>query len=87
MRVVKVALLLLASFSRASGSHVVSGTDARLPMSLSTVIQDLETEGASYVTTATFITSKSVRKTESATLLQRLFGISGNGDLCRGIVT
>ena len=80
MRVAKVALLLLASFSRAAGSHVVSGTDARLPMSLSTVIQDLETEGASYVTTATFITSKSVRRTESATLLKRLFGISGSGD-------
>lgn len=49
-------------------------------MSLSTVIQDLEAEGASYVTTATFLTSKSVRQSESSTLLRSLFGVSGAGD-------
>jgi len=63
-----------------NASHVVSGTAARLPMSLSTVIQDLEAEGASYVTTATFLTSKSVRQSESFTLLRSLFGVSGSGD-------
>mmetsp|Transcript_39686 Transcript_39686/g.95455 ORF Transcript_39686/g.95455 Transcript_39686/m.95455 type:complete len:575 (+) Transcript_39686:118-1842(+) len=64
----------------ADASHVVSGTEARLPMSLTTVINDLEAEGASYVTTATFLTSKSVRKSESSALLRSLFGVSGSGD-------
>jgi hypothetical protein len=45
-------------------------------MSLSTVIQDLEAEGASYVTTATFLTSKSVRKAQCESLLCSLFGVS-----------
>jgi hypothetical protein len=49
-------------------------------MSLSTVIQDLEAEGASYVTTAAFLTSKSVRRAESSSLLRSLFGVSGSGD-------
>lgn len=49
-------------------------------MSLSTVIQDLEAEGASYLTTAAFLTSKSVRKSESSKLLRSLFGVSGSGD-------
>ena len=64
----------------ADASHVVSGTNARLPMSLTTVIQDLEAEGASYVTTAAFLTSKSVRSASCSTLLRSLFGVSGEGD-------
>ncbi|KAL3762077.1 hypothetical protein ACHAW5_002590 [Stephanodiscus triporus] len=69
-----------SSSSSSSSSHVVSATDARLPMSLSTVIQDLEAEGASYVTTAAFLTSKSVRRSEGARLLRSLFGVTGDGD-------
>ena len=82
MRLPLLAILLstTATIVVVDASHVVSGTDARLPMSLSTVIQDLEAEGASYVTTATFLTSKSVRKAESTSLLRSLFGVSGNGD-------
>lgn len=82
MRLPLLAILLstTATIVVVDASHVVSGTDARLPMSLSTVIQDLEAEGASYVTTATFLTSKSVRKAESTLLLRSLFGVSGNGD-------
>ena len=79
----RLSLAILLSISRhviVDASHVVSGTEARLPMSLSTVITDLEAEGASYVTTATFLTSKSVRKSESSTLLRSLFGISGKDD-------
>jgi len=49
-------------------------------MSLSTVIQDLEAEGASYVTTAAFLTSKSVRRSEASRLLRSLFGVTGDGD-------
>ncbi|KAL7550082.1 hypothetical protein ACHAWF_013315 [Thalassiosira exigua] len=66
-------------FASAASSHVVSGTSARLPMSLSSVITDLEAEGASYVTTAAFLTSKSVRKARASTLVRTLFGISGDG--------
>lgn len=49
-------------------------------MSLSTVIADLEAEGASYVTTATFLTSKSVRRSEGSKLVRSLFGVTGAGD-------
>ena len=72
-----------ASFTSSSLSHVVSTTSARLPMSLSTVIQDLEAEGASHITTATYLTSKSVRRSEGSRLLGTLFGIAsknGEGD-------
>ncbi|KAL3776882.1 hypothetical protein ACHAWO_012097 [Cyclotella atomus] len=61
-------------------SHVVSGTTSRLPMSLSTVINDLEAEGASYVTTAAFLSSASVRTARCAELLTSLFGIAASQD-------
>jgi hypothetical protein len=61
-------------------SHVVSTTSARLPMSLSTVIQDLEAEGASHITTATYLTSKSVRRSEGSRLLGTLFGIANKNN-------
>jgi len=72
--------LVLTAAVFGEASHVVSGTDARLPMSLTTVIQDLEAEGASCVTTATFLTSKSVRRPDSARLVRSLFGVTGAGD-------
>ena len=77
--VLRLTLLLTAAVV-GNASHVVSGTDARLPMSLTTVIQDLEAEGASYVTTATFLTSKSVRRADSSHLVRSLFGVTGAGD-------
>ena len=82
MRISLAAVIAATSLlnNGAHASHVVSGTEARLPMSLSTVIQDLEAEGASYVTTAAFLTSKSVRGAESSLLLRSLFGVSGSGD-------
>lgn len=72
--------ICILSSSSVDASHVVSGTTARLPMSLSTVINDLEAEGASYVTTAAFLTSKSVRSASCSKLLRSLFGVSGEGD-------
>lgn len=66
--------------SSSSLSHVVSTTSARLPMSLSTVIQDLEAEGASHITTATYLTSKSVRRSEGSRLLGTLFGIASKNE-------
>eukprot|EP00580_Thalassiosira_gravida_P020834 CAMPEP_0201678108 /NCGR_PEP_ID=MMETSP0494-20130426/45561_1 /ASSEMBLY_ACC=CAM_ASM_000839 /TAXON_ID=420259 /ORGANISM="Thalassiosira gravida, Strain GMp14c1" /LENGTH=581 /DNA_ID=CAMNT_0048161217 /DNA_START=74 /DNA_END=1819 /DNA_ORIENTATION=+ len=83
LRTAALAATLLSAINTnnvvVDASHVVSGTDARLPMSLSTVITDLEAEGASYVTTAAFLTSRSVRQSESAKLVRSLFGISGAG--------
>mmetsp|Transcript_460 Transcript_460/g.904 ORF Transcript_460/g.904 Transcript_460/m.904 type:complete len:585 (+) Transcript_460:267-2021(+) len=79
MRLSRLALLATLLTST-DASHVVSGTTARLPMSLTTVIQDLEAEGATHVTTATFLTSRSVRKSEGSVLLRSLFGVSGSGD-------
>ena len=79
--IIQYALLLLGASSTAvSASHVVSGTTARLPMSLSTVINDLEAEGVSYVTTAAFLSSKSVRATSCAKLLRSLFGVSAEDE-------
>lgn len=72
--------VLVATTAGATTSHVVSGTEARLPMSLTTVIQDLEAEGARHVATAAFLTSRSVRRAEGARLLRGLFGIDGSGD-------
>lgn len=80
MRLSRTAALAVTLLSLGvDASHVVSGTKARLPMSLSAVINDLEAEGASYVTTAAFLTSKSVRRAESSELLRSLFGVSGSG--------
>ena len=47
-------------------------------MSLSAVINDLEAEGASYVTTAAFLTSKSVRTARCGQLLRSLFGVQSS---------
>lgn len=71
-----MTLLLLLSSTAINASHVVSGTTARLPMSLSTVINDLEAEGVSYITTAAFLSSKSVRAASCEKLLRSLFGVS-----------
>jgi len=70
--------LVLASSTAISASHVVSGTSARLPMSLSPIINDLEAEGVSHVTTAAFLSSKSVRVASCAKLLRSLFGVSAD---------
>eukprot|EP00978_Attheya_sp_CCMP212_P030710 scaffold114011_cov49-Attheya_sp.AAC.2 len=60
-----------------SASIVVSGTTSRLPMALSTILNDLEAEGATSVTTAAVVASASV---DRSSLLRKLFGISGEGD-------
>ena len=78
MKTIIQSALLLSSITAISASHVVSGTSARLPMSLSTVINDLEAEGVSYVTTAAFLSSKSVRAASCAKLLRSLFGVSAD---------
>lgn len=49
-------------------------------MSLSSVINDLEAEGASRITTVAFLTSRGITQTKKSTLLKNLFGISTEPD-------
>jgi hypothetical protein len=71
---------ILSTIGCATSSHIVSGSNSRLPMSLSSVINDLEAEGASKVTTFAFLTSRGVTKAKRSALLASLFGITGEGD-------
>jgi len=67
-----LTLLVVASMTtKASSSPVVVECNTRLPMSLSTVISDLEAEGVSQVAPACFLTSRGVTETKKA----ELFGI------------
>jgi hypothetical protein len=55
-------------------ASVISTSDARLPMSLSTVISDLEAEGCNEISTCCLITSRSVTRNRQAKLLDALLG-------------
>jgi hypothetical protein len=69
-----LTLFFLASASmatEASASPVVAESNTRLPMSLSTVISDLEAEGVLKVAPACFLTSRGVTEKKKA----ELFGI------------
>lgn len=55
-------------------ASIVSSSDARLPMSLSMIISDLEVEGCSELIAACFITSKSVSTTQQRHMLEQLVG-------------
>ncbi len=64
-------------------ASVVSTSEARLPMSLSTVISDLEAEDCTELTTACLLLSQSVTSRERANLLGELLGtvsLGSNGD-------
>mmetsp|Transcript_19422 Transcript_19422/g.26658 ORF Transcript_19422/g.26658 Transcript_19422/m.26658 type:complete len:557 (-) Transcript_19422:125-1795(-) len=75
-----LALACITSTGVVDASHVVSGSTSNLPMSLSEIVTDLEAEGVSKVTTAAFLTSKSISPTTRGSLLRSLFGITGSGD-------
>lgn len=75
-----ISLLGVITPRTTDASHLVSGSTARLPMSLSSVINDLEAEGASRVTTVAFLTSRGITKTKRSILLKSLFGIVSNND-------
>jgi hypothetical protein len=55
-------------------------------MSLSSVINDLEAEGASRVTTFAFLTSRGITQAQRSELLSSLFGIRGDGDHDKEVV-
>lgn len=62
--------VLSQELSTATAS-VISECNSRLPMSLSTVISDLEAEGVTHVATVCFLTSRGVTQSDKA----RLFGL------------
>lgn len=62
-----------------SNSVIVSTADSRLPMSLSTVLSDLEAEGFDQVSTACLITSRSVSRAQRQALLQEIL-LQGKSD-------
>lgn len=63
--------LLATIATEASSSSIVSECNTRLPMSLSTVISDLEAEGVSLVVPICFLTSRGVTEAKKA----ELFGL------------
>ena len=75
-------MILLGITTRHITASVVSTSDARLPMSLSTVISDLEAEDCTELTTACLLLSHSVTSRERANLLGELLGTVslGNSD-------
>lgn len=66
---------ILSLAGSVNGGRIVSGSNSRLPQSLSSVINDLEAEGADKITTFAFLTSRGVTKASKTKLLQSLFGI------------
>jgi len=76
-----ITLLLLQSLTPTSATNnIASGSSARLPASLSSVINDLEAEGANRITTTAFLSSHGVTKKSRATLLRTLFGVTSGDD-------
>lgn len=71
-----VVVSAVLEVSAAASNTIISATDARLPMSLSTVISDLEAEGCSQITTACLITSHTVTRQRQQRLLEALTGSS-----------
>lgn len=65
-------------------SHIVSGSNSRLPMSLSSVINDLEAEGASRITTVAFLTSRGITRQKRRDLFHSLFAIGEGKDQKQG---
>jgi len=58
-----------------ASAQLVSKSDSRLPMSLSSVINDLEAEGASKVTRACLVTSLGVTQAQKKELLKSIFNL------------
>lgn len=64
-----------------SATTLISESDARLPMSLSSVITDLEAEGVTHVTTVCLLTSRGVTPAKRAGLMSSLFGLDEDPSL------
>lgn len=56
----------------ASAASIVSTADSRLPMSLSTVVSDLEAEGCAQLSTACLIASRSLTRKQRVRVLEQL---------------
>jgi hypothetical protein len=71
----------LSILSVVSATTLISESDARLPMSLSSVITDLEAEGVTHVSTVCFLTSRGVTPVKRAGLMKSLFGLEEDPSL------
>jgi hypothetical protein len=70
-----VALLsVMAAIAAASTTQILSTSDARLPMSLSMIVSDLEVEGCLELTTACLVTSRGVPPRKRLELLGQILG-------------
>lgn len=76
MRILSPVIVLSLAALRVCDASIISTSDARLPMSLSTIISDLEAEGCDDVSTFCLITSRSVTKQRQVKLLDALVGSS-----------
>jgi len=56
-------------------SQTISTSTGRLPMSLSSVVNDLEAEGVKQIATACLVTSRGVTRTQRGALLKSIFGL------------
>ena len=74
-RVAIRVFLLSLGLRGGDASQLVSSSKSRLPMSLSSVINDLEAEGASTVTRACIVTSRGATRAQQSTILQSIFGL------------
>jgi len=71
---------LMTMLGVSQASHIVSGSSSRLPMSLSSVINDLEAEGASRITTVAFLTSRGITKSKRSAILKSLIGVTNDSN-------
>lgn len=81
MRKIQQLTQVLSIISMVSATTLVSESDARLPMSLSSVITDLEAEGVTHVTTVCLLTSRGVTPAKRARLMNSLFGLQEDPSL------
>jgi hypothetical protein len=56
-------------------TQLVSSCNSRLPMSLSSIINDLEAEGATSITRACLVTSTGVTSSQRSSILRAIFGL------------
>lgn len=77
--IVSLVSLLLTQTTSITEASMVSGSTSRLPMSLSSVIKDLEAEGASRITTVAFLSSRGITQSKRKALLNNLFNLHTTG--------
>ena len=72
MRILQGAIHILLLLGIVNG-NIISRSNSRLPMSLSTIITDLEAEGVTELSTATILASRSVTSSDRSSLMKQIF--------------